>query len=340
MRHRQPSVRGRRSHSGSAALAFTCLLALGGVGMPARAEPAPSTLIEWHAPDSCPGANVVYQRVSTLLGYAPSDWGPVDQVRGTIAAQPGQWLLTIDMQRAGERSTRLITAPRCEDLAEAAAIAIALALENASPDATGDGTASDTSQQFGARTPATSTNPADQKAVPSPRDAAAFGFSLGGEALLDFDALGSAAPGASLFAATRFGRAQLAVYGLFLPEQRRTLNQEQSVALSLLAAGLRVCYRLFDGTFWAAACAGTEAGRLQAEGIGLVGARRANNLWLAPSAGLELGVSIRGPLEAQLRVELLGPLPRKQYAINETDVIYRPPPLTPRVYIGLGWAPE
>jgi hypothetical protein len=343
MRHRQPSGEGTTPRRSKKAIALSGILAQAAIGVSGttHAEPAPSTLIEWQAPDSCPGANVVYQRVSTLLGYAPSDWGAVDHVRGTINEQPQHWLLTIDMQRGGERSSRVISAPRCDDLAEAAAIAIVLALENEAPQATRDGTADDGSKRIGARTSAAGTNPSvDQAAVAPRREAVPVGFSVAGDALLDFDSLGSVAPGASVSAAARFGRAQLALYGLLLAEQRRTLNTEQFITFGLLAAGLRGCYRVLDSPLSGAACAGLEAGRLQVESRGVDGARGTNDLWLAPSAALELGATIRGPLEAHLRFELLRPLPRKQYAINETDVLYRPPVLAPRAYIGLSWAPD
>jgi hypothetical protein len=158
------------------------------------------------------------------------------------------------------------------------------------------------------------------------------------EGVLDINALGSLAPGVSVGAAARVQRMSLGLYGVVLPGQSQAVSAEQSVTFGLLALALRGCYGMLGDRLTLAACAGLELGRLHADSSGLIDSRRVNDLWLAPSAGLELRASIRPTLAAALRAEVLRPLPRKQYAVDETVVIHRPPALAPRLYLGVSWS--
>jgi hypothetical protein len=80
----------------------------------------------------------------------------------------------------------------------------------------------------------------------------------------------------------------------------------------------------------ASVCGGLEVGRLSAEGRGLIGARRADNLWLAPGVGVELELPLSRALSLGWRLEALSPLARRSYEIDDANTVHRPPAVTAR----------
>jgi hypothetical protein len=321
-----------------------CSLALGALALlsiaaprSARADEAPATLLDWRAPESCPDARAVYDSLSRVLGHAPTDFGVFSRVSGVIDAQGDGWLLTIEIVERGQRLTRLISARRCEDLADAAAVAIGLALERQRSESTaGIAARSGNSPSLAPAPPGGEPSPGVPDASTEPaQDTSGYVFALGADAVIDVNSLPSVAPGLSLHARLSRERLRLALYGTYLPPSELAVREGQAVEFSLLTGGARACYALLPGAVTTAACGSVEAGQYSADGGGLRAARRAANPWVAPAAGLELDAPLWSTLAAELRADALLPLVRKQYAVNETELVYRPPALALRFYVGL-----
>lgn len=315
-----------------APVAVACLVASA-----AHADEA-ATLLEWRAPEGCPDARAVEQRLTAEHEQALAALAGFDQVSGTIEPRSSGWLLTIELVAHGERSSRLISAERCDDLADAAAVAIGLALEQqrqASRSAGENAEHLALEPGSGAGTAPATRTPAAVDTAPSSTDSAAYRLSFGADLVLDVSSLPELAPGVGVHARLGRERWQVALYGAFLPARELSLGAEQGVDFSLLAGGARGCFAPLGGVLRPAVCAGAEVGRFSADGSGLRDARRADNPWLAPTAGLELSPQLWQGVFVDVRADALVPLIRKYYAVNDTDDVFRPPPVALRFYLGV-----
>jgi hypothetical protein len=342
--------------SASCARALTLLLGLA-LGSTANAEqPAVSSapagvdeFLVWNAPRGCATADSVSARVKELLGESILDRTHVQRVGGRVTHERDGWALDLElMGRFGKRE-RHLEADTCGDLAEAAAMAITLAFEAAragedaaaspapaAPDATAsDATAGDAAaggtDEHPLSEPPQSIPPSGAAASPGEAAGAATPMAssaglrlrVGVEIVGDVTSLPSLAPGVSLVARVRATEWDLAAYGLWLPGLERALEPGQSVRFALLGAGVRGCYRLGQGLLDTALCAGLEAGRLSAEGVGLQSAERVSDLWLTPHVGLELRAEVSRSLGLYVRGEAIAPLFRQKYAVNDNQSVHR-----------------
>jgi hypothetical protein len=319
--------------------AWLVLAAVLGAFVDARAAESVQQL-EWDAPAACPSGQTVRARLSEVLGERPEQLRAFGRVRGVVVQRGDGFDLTLEVFDGERRAVRAIRAALCEDLAEAAALAVAWAMRHRTK------AGAEMSQ------PASGTNASvrvaddsDRAADDGPRvtngaqnQAPSLRPSAGAEALLDTSSLPSLAPGVGLQAGFRLGATHLALTGVFLPAATTTLANGSSVEFGLLAGGLRVRQRVLDAWVDVSLSAGLEAGRFFAEGRGLVGARRANNVWLAPHIGVALEVPFTRTLALEWRVEALTPLARRAYVIDEVEPVHRPPALTARSALGVIWA--
>jgi hypothetical protein len=298
---------------------------------------AAATPIDWEAPDGCPGVQVVHEELQRALGHELGELGGLSRVRGAIVADSTGYRLTLEVSDGGRRSSRSIHAERCQDLANAAALAIALAV-HARPGASADAP--------GAEAPGVAESSAAAppiERVPSDRTSADTGagepmtisWSAGANAVLDVGALPDPQVGVGVLARGRFASLELDVHGLFLPNQAVAVGNGESVELGLMAAGLRACLRWLERGLVASACLGGEVGQFTARGVGLTPTREALDVWLGVGPALLARTSFAGPLQLELLAESVLPLARKQYAVNETDAVHSPSAVDVRFQVGL-----
>jgi len=103
-------------------------LATPGRVVASEAPPGPSLQLEWSAPAACPGADVVREMASALLGAPVVANGTAStQVRARVQASAGVFVLTIETRSRGGTDRRRLQDPRCSVLAEAAALIAAAA---------------------------------------------------------------------------------------------------------------------------------------------------------------------------------------------------------------------
>ena len=84
-------------------------------------------------------------------------------------------------------------------------------------------------------------------------------------------------------------------------------------------------------------CLELESGRFRAAGIGLDGARRRADLWLA--TGPSLGLSAQIFPRVRLRADALAllPLARERYGVNGSELVHRTPGWSFRGALGLSF---
>jgi hypothetical protein len=267
----------------------------------------------------------VSERLGEIVEDGPASWHRLGSVRGVIRREEGAWQLTLELVDEGELQSRRIAAEACDDLAEAAAVAIALALDAAQQPGGGSGQAS-------VEDDASGTAPA-----PSPRTLP-LSTEFVAQALLDEGSLPALAWGMSGELRMQLSLTSLGLYGVLLPEQSDAVRADRFVDFSLWFVGARVCRSMFRARLEGTACVALDAGQLRAGASGLARARQVTDLWLAPSASLELGGGLWGRLGALARVEATFPLVRRPYVINDTEDVHRPSTIIPRVFAGLTWA--
>jgi hypothetical protein len=313
--------------------------------------------LSWDAPRGCPGVEAVRAAVSAVAGSRNIHFGPLRSARGRVERAGSEWRLSLELVVGSRRRSRILTAPSCEDLVQAAGVAIALAFDTSldeADDAAGSAAAAEATEpappdpetELGssarpdALTPVPLIAP-DAPSSPSPSEfqpVAAAALQLGANALVDGAALRRAALGVELSFGWRLGALDITAYGAWLPVQRDVQVQSGSAEFSLLAGGLRAGYLLLDGVAGVAGYLSLELGRLSARGIGLIDARTFNDLWVAPGAGVELEKRLAAGWSLEARVGAIVPLVRESYAVNADERIHRPAAVGVRAGAGVGFA--
>jgi hypothetical protein len=307
----------------------------------------------WRAPVGCGEAAAIRARVTELLGQRELDLKRVQRVEGRVSPTRDGWALELRTFDAfGVRERRLVSR-RCDDLAEAAAVAITLAFEAARAR---EGSAAAAAGEKGAPSPAPSDavppdavppdavppsaapaepSPPSPSVIAEPAEAGASSsraehelgdrgarLAFGAELLIDGHSLPAVAVGPAVLGALRWSEASVAVFAAWFPGADKPVAGGQRAEFSLYAAGARACYALGHGWVDTVLCAGFEAGQISARGAGLVGARGARDLWLAPSVGLALRAEPWPGLALEARAEAIAPLARQGYAVNQTESIF------------------
>lgn len=295
-------------------------------------------LLDWQAPAPCPDAAAVQQRLSASLAALPGGWEPGARVRGRVSGGGGkEWVLELDLERAAPQGSgiparRRLSAPHCDELADAAAVAIALAL--------GDGRGARQLAQSepppaASALPSQATSIADVAPTESTREPAApWLLALSADAVLDSGLLAGVGWGVAAGAQVEHRGWSTGVYGVWLPERAEDVGPGQGADFQWLAAGLRGCRQVSSASLRVHGCAGLELGALSAAGFGLSQAADSSSLVLAPV----LGAGVSWPLERWAltsRLEGLLPLPRQEYTVDAGRRIHETPALVVRWTLGV-----
>lgn len=304
---------------------------------PARAA---SARVEWEAPEACPGAAAVFERLSVSLGHEPQTLGKLTRVRGDVVPSAAGYRLSLEVQESGRRSSRWLEAASCDDLVDAAVLAITLALtsETAAPQAEGALGASTSTNgaakpiDAGGVTPAGSSPPVadaltDSGSVPV-RGVASLGI------VAERGALPKPALGFRVSAGAEWVGWSLGAHGISFGSQRLAARPDESVDFELGVAGLHGCRRWLEQSLQLDSCVELEAGRWEAFGADLQASRRSRDLWLAPGAALVAGVALTSGLAVQMHADTLLPLARKRYIVNENEDVHTPGAVSWRLAVG------
>jgi hypothetical protein len=294
--------------------------------------------LEWDAPPGCPGRDDVLSHVAALVQKDDVRWARFERIRARVTRDGRRWSLRLQFIGADASGEREIRSGRCDELAEAAAVAIVLAHRSDTPteggwsqtpagDAAGPAAGS---PEEPAPAQAVSETPAEPRAPALEPEAVSL--AIGAEALLDPATLGSVAFGAGAGLELRFGALSGGLYAAAFPAVETALGNGQAVALGLWTGGARGCLR------WGRSldtCAHFELGQLSAEGVGLVQASEGRDPWLAPGLSAAFTSSPFDGFGVTTRVSLYHPLVRGRYRVDESELVHQIPALTFRVALGV-----
>lgn len=296
-------------------------------------------LLDWQAPAPCPDAAAVQQRLSSALEALPGGWESGARVRGRVSGGAGkEWVLELDLERASSRASRAparrrLSAPHCDELADAAAVAIALALG-------GDHGARQPAQSepyppssaLAVGSASISDNVAPTESTPEPP--APWVLALAADAVFDSGLLAGVGWGAAAGVQLSHRGWSSGAYGVWLPERTLGLGRGQGVDFQWLAAGARGCRQVLSSPLELDACVGIELGSLRASGYGLSQAVESSALVFAPL----LGASVSWPQQQWAltsRVDAMLSLPRQEYTVDAGRRIHESPALVVRWTLGL-----
>lgn len=96
-----------------------------------RAQAQNRLMLRWEAPESCPSADSVRDGVARLLGGAVPE-GPIVSARAHASTREVGFELTLHTDIGGITGQRVLSAQRCDELADATALILALMID---PDA-------------------------------------------------------------------------------------------------------------------------------------------------------------------------------------------------------------
>jgi len=153
----------------------------------------------------------------------------------------------------------------------------------------------------------------------------------------DFASLPAPAFGGEIAAVLRFGdhRVDLQASGFLPKEAPSPANAMAGAHLSLVAAGARYCHAFLQRVIELEGCAGFEAGALLGQSYGVTRPDSGAAPWLAPELRA-LGLwGIGRRLSLALALDGLVPVVRDTFQVAGLGALYRPPPVTGRLLLGL-----
>jgi len=311
---------------------------------------------EWDAPLGCPDGDAVLAAVSVLVDAPVVDFGAFRSIQGRVEQMGAEWRLSLELVDGSRRRSRVIAAPTCEDLAQAAEVAIALAL-----DATHAAASVEPSPRAGRESEATLAGPAaagvpdaerpgvarmssseaptaerhvDTAEVAIPREHGAV--SIAAEAVFDAAALRDGAFGVQISGGWRQGSNAVSGYGVWLPPRTDAIAGAGSVRFALLAGGVRLQHEFTHELVTLTGEIGVELGELSATGVALADAHEFSDFWLAPNVGLALGDALGAGWSWHASATGLVPVFRQAYHVDGDELVHQPPIVDFRAAIGFG----
>lgn len=282
--------------------------------------------VRLNATGDCAERSEIVEQVDGLLGRSVGSVAGFDFDVDITQGPDRRWrlrLVTTDHADGAKRS-REIDGAGCAQLADAAAVAIAMSIQSSAapePDAAA------------ARAPAP---PETSAAVtPPPVDEPRpLHLSLGIGALGELGALPHPGFGIGLGVSLDWRRLLLIAEGSLFTSPEARLPDNSGGSFRLVVGAVLACFAQPIGQTGILACAGGEAGIVQAEGVGINRPRLRNVGWQA--GRLEVGISRRLAASVSLfvRAGVAVPWSRPIFRINDTVDVHRSDALAARVTLG------
>jgi hypothetical protein len=239
--------------------------------------------------------------------------------------------------RDDAEATREVRGERCEEVVDALAFLSALSVDLLQAQASNEPLPAATAAPE--PTPAPAETPRERTRQPS-------GSQLRWTAGAQAEGVSYVGPGvqlgAGLFAEAGFGA------GVLAPAVRVTASWIQSRSISVQSGGdatLSVATSRVEacpvrlpgrGHLWIAPCAGLELGVIQGQGEDVANAHGGTRLWVAADALTRLTWDVVGPLAAELQAGVTVPFVRHEFTFSPDVGIYQPPAVGAFGGIGAG----
>lgn len=274
--------------------------ALLGYAAEAASQSLPSWSLRWDAPAVCPTAAAVRARVAVLVGAAARRRA---RVRWDLTVRPDGtgFVAAVRAENEGMTSSQTLSAPRCVELAETAALLLAWTVQ---PD--------------GAPAP-----PPPPPAPPPPPRAPRRWASVGLGLRVDVGLSPSLAIAPALALGLGASRWSLRLDATWLPAQDAPLDARRGGRFEAWTAALSVCARWGRGRWRAGPCAGVEAGVIHAEGYGVSAPASTWEPWVAARGGGALDLALWGPVHLAVAVVARVPLRRASFVLEGVGAVHQ-----------------
>ncbi len=311
--------------------------------------PGPAVDIDWSAPETCPTREALLEELDAYLDHESAGSSDrVDQVQARIEQSESGWKLHLRAQVEGGVLERTLEADRCELLGKAAALMISVLVH---PTAVVESIEkAKTTQPKPAPEPEFDPQPQLQAQVESEREPSPWLPSLrvglsGGAALGTF-------PGPAGQLQLQFGlvfrhlRAEImAVYTtptevLYSDAELEAAQIDPSenpgvgASVQSWSAGGRLCGTPRAQRWRFVLCAGGEAGKYLANGVGLNDPRRATPNALRLSAGAGAEFALTSQLLLNLSGDAIVPILRPSFSVGDVGALHTVGAIGGRVSLG------
>ncbi|HEY8142271.1 MAG TPA: hypothetical protein VIG06_06355 [Kofleriaceae bacterium] len=316
---------------------FAALLA---TAASARAEPArPSAVaLSWEAPAGCPSSERILAETDRILAGSTVRTDPPIEARARVRQEGERWLLSLETRRGAAAGSRELEGESCTALGEAMIVILVLMIDPALVSETPPRLEPEPSPEVKPPPPAAPVTVSKPAAPPpAPQDCRWGRPAIALAALGDLGALPGPAGGGELSFGLRrcaFG-ASAGVLGLAPRTGEAALDAGAGGDVWLLAGAGAATFRRDLGAVGLGARAGLEAGAMSGRGVGINHPDAGRALWLAASGGVTLAVPLGARLAAVLGLDLVVPLRRPRFIIDDLGAVHRPAAVTGRAALGL-----
>lgn len=323
-----------------AAIGLAVAVITAGAVAPARAEPQrPSAVaLTWEAPAGCPSSTRILAETDRILAGSTVRTDPPIEARARVRQDGERWLLSLETRRGEAAGSRELEGESCTALGEAMIVILVLMIDPAlvpetPPRLQPEPVAQTTPPPPPA--PALVTRPAPPPVEPAGCHWGRPALAL--SALGDLGALPGPAGGGELgFGLRRCALgASAAVRGLAPRTGEAELDAGAGGDLWLLAAGADLALHADLGGAELGGRAGFEAGAMSGRGVGINHPDAGRALWLAAGAGASLLVPLTARLAARAGLDLVVPLRRPRFIIDDLGAVHRAAAVTGRLALGL-----
>lgn len=297
--------------------------------------------LTWTAPEQCPDRNQIEAAVALQLDRPPG--APTDpSVRAAIAIteRAGGWHAQVELIVDGSGGTRELHGESCETLASAVAFVVASTIDpNVTLRATDFATLPNAYDLWLARQYPRLRDPvplrADASMIPArtqttvPRSRAPkWRVGTGAAAVLAVGPLPGVAGGILGTLALLHRRVRVELGATFLPAKTTHFRARPDAGgeLRMLAADLRACPRWQWRAIGLDACLGVQAGVLRGRGTGIDEPGVTRQPWLAATIGPRLSYAPIRRLAIGLGADLLVPIVRPAFGVENVGRLWRPLP--------------
>jgi hypothetical protein len=318
-------------------------LAVALVGLAAgasRAQPRPSAVsLTWEAPAGCPSSERILAETDRILAGSTVRTDPPIEARARVRQDGEKWLLSLETRRGDAVGTRELAGESCTALGEAMIVILVLMIDPA--------LMPETPPRLEPEPVAVVVPPPQKLPVavvvrPAAPPPAAVGCRWGRPALAlsalgDLGALPAPAAGGELgFAVRRCALGASAAVRALVPRTGEAeLDSSAGGDLWLAAGALALGLARDLGAIELGARGGLEVGAMSGRGVGINHPDSGRALWLAASAGAALRVPLAAQLAALAGLDLVVPLRRPRFVIEDLGSVHRPAVVNGRLALGL-----
>ncbi len=309
----------------------------------ARAEPTPrrsAVSLTWEAPAGCPSSERILAETDRILAGSTVRTDPPIEARARVRREGERWFLSLETRRGTAAGSRQLEGESCTALGEAMIVILVLMVDPALVAETPPKLELEPEPVAELPTPPAPAPVAVTRPPPPPPPSAGCRWgrpALALSALGDLGALpGPAAGGELTFGLRRCAiGAAAGVRGLSPRTGEAELDAGAGGDLWLLAGGAAFSLHADLAGLELGARGGVEVGAMSGRGVGINNPDAGRALWLAAGAGATLALPLTARLAAVLGVDLVVPLRRPRFVIDDLGAVHRAAAITGRLALGL-----